>query len=69
MTKTGQLSLKEDKFNKALEENFDKVSEAITGEYGFANQLKQVVSQFTAPGSGIMSLREQGPADANQANR
>lgn len=58
--KNGLLTFSEEKFKKALEESNDKVTEAITGEYGFAAQLKQVVQQFTSPVNGVMNLREQG---------
>ena len=56
--KSGLLTFKEDKFTKALESNFDQFSEAITGENGFANQLKQVVSGYTRSNDGLLNIRE-----------
>lgn len=57
--KNGMLTFSEEKFNKALEGDFDRVAEAVTGEYGFANQLKAVVQGFMAPGQGMVGVREQ----------
>jgi flagellar hook-associated protein 2 len=58
--KTGQLSFKEDKFNKALEDNFDMIAQAISGPDGFANKLKEIFDGFTRLGSGSLSVKEQG---------
>ncbi len=58
--KTGQLTFKEDKFQKALENDFNGVSEAVTGDFGFVFQLKEVLSQYTRIGSGTLAVREQG---------
>lgn len=58
--RNGLLSYNDTKFNKAMEENFDRTAEAITGEYGFAAQLKQVLQSFNDPATGMMSTREKG---------
>jgi flagellar hook-associated protein 2 len=42
--KDGLLTFKEEKFQKVLEADFNGVTEAITGDYGFAAQLKQVIA-------------------------
>lgn len=56
--KNGSLSFKEEKFTKAMEKDFDGVAEAITGEYGFAAQLRFVVANYTRPGEGMLNMRE-----------
>lgn len=58
--KTGQLTFKEEKFQKALEGDFNGVSEAITGEMGFAAQMRQVMSEYTRAGTGTLAIRETG---------
>lgn len=58
--KKGMLSLKEEKFTKALEKDFEGVAEAISGEKGFAAQLKTVMDGFGASGNGVLASREKG---------
>lgn len=58
--KNGLLTLKEERLNKALETNYARVSDAISGPDGFAMQLRQVVANYTRPGSGLLAIREQG---------
>ena len=58
--KSGQLSFKEDKFKKLLDSDFGSISEAITGEIGFAYQMKSVLEGYTRVGTGLLSSREQG---------
>ncbi len=58
--KKGTLGFNEEKFNKALETDFGGISNAVSGEYGFAYQLREVLSGYIRPGSGILSQREQG---------
>ncbi len=59
--KTGLISFKEEKFQKALESDFNAVSEGITREdFGFARQLREVLAGYTRAGSGMLALREQG---------
>jgi flagellar hook-associated protein 2 len=58
--KTGQLTFKEDKFKKLIETDFASISEAITGEIGFAYQMKSVLEGYTRIGSGLLATREQG---------
>ena len=57
--RTGALTFKEEKFNKALDSNFDSVAEAITGESGFANRIRQATSGITRVGNGTLTLKEQ----------
>lgn len=61
--KTGTLQMKEDKFNKALETDYDHVSQAIAGEFGFAFQLKETVASYTNFGNGLLGVREKGIKD------
>ncbi len=56
--KKGALSMKEDKFQKAMETDFEGISEAIAGEKGFIAQLKQTMDGYTDSGSGVLSSRE-----------
>jgi len=59
-TKTGSLEFKEDKFTKKLQDDFDGISEAITGPRGFAVQMRRVLEGYTRPGDGILNMREGG---------
>lgn len=58
--KTGTINFKEDKFSQAMEKNFESVAEAISGEFGFAFQLRELFRGYTQVGSGMLALREQG---------
>jgi flagellar hook-associated protein 2 len=58
--KTGTIVFKEDRFNKTLEKDFDAIAEAISGRYGLAYQLKELMAGYTRAGSGTLALREQG---------
>jgi flagellar hook-associated protein 2 len=58
--KAGTISFKEDRFNKMLEKNFEGMAEAISGKYGFAYQLKELMAGYTRAGSGTLAIREQG---------
>ena len=58
--KSGSLTFKEDKFTKSMEGNFEAVAEAITGAYGFANQMKEILSGYTRSGTGTLVMREHG---------
>lgn len=57
--KNGLLNFNEERFTKNIETDFDGVGEAITGPYGFASQLKEVISSYTSPGQGFLNVREQ----------
>jgi flagellar hook-associated protein 2 len=57
--KDGKLNFKEDKFVKTMEGNFDSVSEAITGGFGLASQLREVISTYTRMPDGTLNMREQ----------
>ncbi len=59
-SKTGSLDFKEEKFTKLLQDDFDGISEAITGPRGFAIQMRKVLEGYTRPGDGILSMRENG---------
>jgi flagellar hook-associated protein 2 len=58
--KTGQLTFKEEKFNKAIEKDFDIIAQAITGPVGFASQMRQIFSNYTQTGGGVLNIKEQG---------
>jgi flagellar hook-associated protein 2 len=57
--KAGALSLKEERFQKALETDFEGVAEAVSGEFGLAAQLKTVLDGY-ADASGVLIARERG---------
>ncbi len=57
--KTGQLSFKEEAFNKSIAKDFNGVAQAISGEYGFASQVRSVMANYTRPGNGLLAGREQ----------
>ncbi|NDF15281.1 hypothetical protein EB061_08170 [bacterium] len=57
--KAGALSLKEERFQKALEADFEGVAEAVAGEYGLASQLKTVLDGY-ADATGVLIAREKG---------
>ena len=56
--KKGNLNIKEDKFQKMLETDYDAVAEVISGDKGFAFQLKTVIDGFNAPGNGVIATSE-----------
>ena len=58
--KKGVIQFKEDKFNKALEGDFEGIAEAISGERGLISQLKMVMDGFSQPTTGVLSTREKG---------
>lgn len=57
--KGGQLTFKEEKFQKLLEKDFDGISKAISGDFGLAFQLKEVMAGYTQAGTGMLAMREQ----------
>ncbi|MBI3533969.1 MAG: flagellar filament capping protein FliD [Deltaproteobacteria bacterium] len=61
--KNGLIRFKEEKFQKALESDFEHIAEAITGTYGFANQLKEILQGYTSSITGALSHREKGLLD------
>ncbi len=56
--KKGVIQFKEEKFTKALQADFEGIAEAITGEHGFASQLRAVVAGYTRGGDGFLTMRE-----------
>ena len=61
--KDGTLTFKEERFQKALEKDFDGLSQAISGELGFAKQIRDSLDGFTRPLDGILATRERGLRD------
>ena len=58
--KTGHLTFKEEKFNKLLESNFEMIAEAITGDSGFATQMRQIFNNYNNTQDGLLTLKEKG---------
>lgn len=56
--KNGSLAFSEEKFAKAVQSDFNGVSQAISGEYGFATQIRTVMANYTRPGNGLLASRE-----------
>lgn len=56
--KTGTLSFKEDRFQKLLEKDFEGISQAISGELGFAYQMRKALEGYTRTGSGTLATKE-----------
>lgn len=56
--KSGSLSFKEDKFQKLLEKDFEGISQAISGELGFAYQMRRALEGYTRSGSGTLATKE-----------
>ncbi len=59
----GNLTFKEDKFTKYMEKDFETLSQVISGPYGVAGSLKQVIDGYTNFGTGALSLKEKGFRD------
>ncbi|MBC7396353.1 MAG: flagellar filament capping protein FliD [Bdellovibrionales bacterium] len=58
--KKGGISIKEEKFQKAMEADFEGIAEVVSGEKGFITQLKGVLDGFSDPSTGILNSRERG---------
>ncbi|MBS1963877.1 MAG: flagellar filament capping protein FliD [Bdellovibrionales bacterium] len=56
--KNGQLTFNEEKFTKAVQKDFYGCAQAISGEYGFASQIRTVMTNYTRPGNGLLATRE-----------
>ncbi|HTL13231.1 MAG TPA: flagellar filament capping protein FliD, partial [Bdellovibrionota bacterium] len=56
----GKMKFDPKKFEATLGRDFDGVSAAITGEWGFARQIGQLFENYTRPGDGALAMREQG---------
>ncbi|MCM0605053.1 MAG: flagellar filament capping protein FliD [Xanthomonadaceae bacterium] len=56
--KKGALTFNEEKFNAVIEKDYEGATQAISGEAGFATQLKAVMSGYTRTGNGLLALRE-----------
>lgn len=58
--KKGVLSLKDEKFQKALEKDFEGVAESIAGERGFIAQMKGLMDGYADGATGVLAAREKG---------
>jgi flagellar hook-associated protein 2 len=56
--KTGTLSFKEDKFQKLLEKDYEGISQAISGELGFAYQMRHALEGYTRSTTGTLATKE-----------
>jgi flagellar hook-associated protein 2 len=56
--KTGTLTFKEDKFQKLLEKDYEGISQAISGENGFAYHMRQAIEGYTRSGGGTLATKE-----------
>jgi flagellar hook-associated protein 2 len=56
--KKGQLTYSEEKFTKAMQKDAYGTAQAISGEYGFASQVRSVMANYTRPGNGLLATRE-----------
>ena len=56
--KKGVLSIKEDKFQKVMEGDFDGIAESLSGEKGFIAQLKQVMDGYTDANTGVLNTKD-----------
>lgn len=56
--KNGVLSIKEEKFQKAMEGDFEGIGEAIAGEKGFVAQLKQTMDGYTDSATGVLATKD-----------
>lgn len=56
--KKGQLTYSEEKFTKSMQKDFYGTAQAVSGEYGFASQIKSVMTNYTRPGNGLLATRE-----------
>lgn len=54
----GGVTFNEAKFSKSLDEDYQTVAEAVSGEYGFAFQLRETLKGYTRPFNGLLALRE-----------
>ncbi len=61
--KSGKINFQEEKFVKEMEKDFDAIADVISGEKGFASQMKSVLDGYGAAGVGIVSTREKGIKD------
>ncbi len=58
--KDGSLTFSEDKLNQALDKDYDGVSEALAGDFGFGYQMSEVLKGWTRPFDGLLTTREKG---------
>ncbi len=61
--KTGQISFKEEKFNKTLEKNFEAIAQAITGPNGVARQMRDIYDSYMRSSDGFLTVKERGLRD------
>ncbi|CAM6054752.1 unnamed protein product [Sphagnum tenellum] len=58
--KSGTLVFNEEKFNKALDKDYYGITQAISGENGFANQMRGLIEGYSRTFGGVLTVKEQG---------
>ena len=58
--RSGLISFKEDRFMHSLEEDFELISQAITGPDGFANALLGIIRSYNQVNEGVLAQKEKG---------
>ncbi len=56
--KQGQVLLKEDRFDAALQKNFDAIAYAIAGEDGLVTRLRNLCDAISRPSDGTIGVKE-----------
>jgi flagellar hook-associated protein 2 len=56
--KKGSVTFKEDRFQKMMETDYEGIAEVVSGEKGFASQLKTVLEGFSQPKFGVLASSE-----------
>lgn len=63
----GKLAFKEDRFQKQVLTNFDKISTFFAGDGNFAERLQWITDGFLRPETGAVTSRERGIKDRIRA--
>ena len=58
--RSGLISFKEDRFIHSLEQDFELISQAITGPDGFANALLGIIRGYNQANEGVLAQKEKG---------
>ncbi len=58
--KTGQITFREEKFNKALEDNFEGIAQVISGPSGLAQQFRSLIDSYMRSSDGFLTIKEKG---------
>lgn len=58
--KTGMITFDKQKFIKYMEKDFEGVAKAVTGDGGFAQQLRNYFNVYSQSGNGLLATKEEG---------